>query len=95
MFKKKIVLVLAFIFLSATVTTNAQEAALEKGKEYTLAGIEVTGKVSYNEQTVITFTGACEYQPVPSRMVTPRCTSVLIASAILAYSCEKIKNCTD
>ena len=57
MFKKKIVLVLAFIFLSATVTTNAQEAALEKGKEYTLAGIEVTGKVSYNEQTVITFTG--------------------------------------
>ncbi|MEY2702064.1 MAG: outer membrane protein assembly complex precursor, BamA [Bacteroidota bacterium] len=57
MFKKKIVLVLAFIFLSATVTTNAQESALEKGKEYTLAGIEVTGKVSYNEQTVITFTG--------------------------------------
>lgn len=57
MFKKKIVLVLAFIFLSATVTTKAQEAALEKGKEYTLAGIEVTGKVSYNEQTVITFTG--------------------------------------
>lgn len=57
MFKKKIVVVLAFILLSVTVTTNAQETVLEKGKEYTLAGIEVTGKVSYNEQTVITFTG--------------------------------------
>ena len=57
MLKKRILVVLAFIFLSATLKINAQETALEKGKEYTLAGIDVTGKVSYNAQTVITFTG--------------------------------------
>lgn len=54
MFKKRI-LFLLFLLLGNTI--NAQETTLEKGKEYILAGVEVTGKVSFNEQTVITFTG--------------------------------------
>ncbi|UJH68293.1 outer membrane protein assembly factor [Allomuricauda sp. SCSIO 65647] len=36
---------------------QAQETSLESGKEYVLAGIEVTGLESYNEQTVKTYTG--------------------------------------
>ncbi len=35
----------------------AQETNLESGKSYILAKIDVTGKISYNEQTVTTFTG--------------------------------------
>ena len=35
----------------------AQETNLESGKSYILAKINVTGKISYNEQTVTTFTG--------------------------------------
>uniref|UniRef100_UPI0035B4D8E2 hypothetical protein n=1 Tax=Flavobacterium sp. TaxID=239 RepID=UPI0035B4D8E2 len=56
MFKRKLVFLFAFILLSGLFQSKAQETQLEKGKEYILAGIEVTGKVSYNEQTVITFT---------------------------------------
>lgn len=55
MFKKRILFL--FILLIIGNTINAQEINLEKGKEYTLSGVEVTGKVSFNEQTVITFTG--------------------------------------
>ena len=38
-------------------TTVAQETKFEDGKEYILADVEVTGKVSYNQQTVVTFSG--------------------------------------
>ena len=55
MFKNRILFLFILLFIGNTI--NAQETALEKGKEYTLSGIEVTGKVSFNEQTVITFTG--------------------------------------
>ncbi len=55
MFKNRILFLFALLFIGNTI--NAQETTLEKGKEYTLTGIEVTGKVSFNEQTVITFTG--------------------------------------
>ena len=55
MFKNRILFL--FILLLIGNTINAQETNLEKGKEYILSGIEVTGKVSFNEQTVITFTG--------------------------------------
>lgn len=55
MFKNRIVIL--FILLLIGNTINAQEITLEKGKEYILSGVEVTGKVSFNEQTVITFTG--------------------------------------
>lgn len=51
-------MLLGILFLG-TYTAKAQEntGGLEPGKEYILADIKVTGKVSYNEQTVITFTG--------------------------------------
>ena len=55
MFKNRILFL--FILLLIGNTINAQETNLEKGKEYILSGVEVTGKVSFNEQTVITFTG--------------------------------------
>lgn len=55
MFKNRILFLFALLFIGNTI--NAQETTFEKGKEYTLAGIEVIGKVSFNEQTVITFTG--------------------------------------
>jgi len=55
MFKNRILFLFTLLFLGNTI--NAQETTLEKGKEYTLSGIEVTGKVSFNEQTIITFTG--------------------------------------
>lgn len=57
MFKRRLVFLFAFVLLGGMFQLHAQETQLEKGKEYILAGIEVTGKVSYNEQTVITFTG--------------------------------------
>ncbi|MEL1243750.1 outer membrane protein assembly factor BamA [Flavobacterium sp. DGU11] len=46
------------ILLFAGNAANAQEnTSLESGKEYILADITVSGKISYNEQTVVTFTG--------------------------------------
>jgi len=55
MFKNRILFLFILLFIGNTI--NAQEITLEKGKEYILSGVEVTGKVSFNEQTVITFTG--------------------------------------
>ena len=49
----KLLLLLIFI----TQIAFPQDASLGQGKEYTLAGISVTGLQSYNEQTVKTFTG--------------------------------------
>ena len=46
MFKRKLVFLFAFILLSGLFQSKAQETQLEKGKEYILAGIEVTGAVS-------------------------------------------------
>ncbi|AWH84822.1 outer membrane protein assembly factor BamA [Flavobacterium album] len=45
------------ILLLAGNMANAQESNLESAKEYILADITVSGKISYNEQTVVTFTG--------------------------------------
>lgn len=56
MFKKGLQLLTIFILLNST-SIFAQDTKLENGKEYILAKIEVTGKISYNEQTVTTFTG--------------------------------------
>ena len=49
----KLLLLLLFI----TQIAFSQNPTLGQGKEYTLAGISVTGLQSYNEQTVKTFTG--------------------------------------
>jgi outer membrane protein insertion porin family len=45
-----------FLFLGL-FKISAQESDFENGKSYILADIEVTGKVNYNPQTIITFAG--------------------------------------
>ena len=55
MFKNSILFLFILLFIGNTI--KAQETTLEKGKEYTLSGVEVIGKVSFNQQTIITFTG--------------------------------------
>ena len=56
MLKNKILFLFALLFLGNIIQAQ-EETSLQKGNEYTLAGVEVTGKVSYNQQTVITFAG--------------------------------------
>jgi outer membrane protein insertion porin family len=43
---------------------SAQDISYQNGKAYILAGLEVTGLQSYNEQTVKTYTGLREGQPI-------------------------------
>lgn len=49
-------LLFAFLVL-ISITAKAQDTNLENSKEYILADIDVTGKIQYNQQTVVTFTG--------------------------------------
>ena len=56
MLKKGLPLFTLFTLLFSS-SLFAQETKLESGKSYILAKIDVTGKISYNEQTVTTFTG--------------------------------------
>ena len=50
------------IFIS--INTFSQELSYDDGKKYILGGLEVTGLVSYNEQTVKTYTGLRVGQPI-------------------------------
>ena len=45
------------LFMTMTPGVSAQDVSFDKGKTYTLGGLEVTGLKSFNEQTVVTFTG--------------------------------------
>ena len=56
-----LLLVLAFLL---SYQSAAQDISYENGKKYILAGLEVTGLQSYNEQTVKTYTGLREGQPI-------------------------------
>ena len=60
-------LLILLLLLLFTTITSAQETPYGNGKKYILAGIEVKGLQSYNEQTVITFTGLREGQPITVR----------------------------
>ena len=55
---------ITLLLLLLTVSTTAQESDYEDGKKYILAGLKVTGLQSYNEQTVKTYTGLREGQPI-------------------------------
>ena len=57
MLKKGIQALFTILIIGSYSTTVAQETNFENGKEYILADVEVTGKVSYNQQTVVTFSG--------------------------------------
>ena len=45
------------LFLVSILKVSAQETNFENGKNYILAEVEVTGKINYNPQTIITFAG--------------------------------------
>ena len=49
-------LVLLFLFLGSTLQAQ-DRVPFDQGKVYILKKINVTGKITYNEQTVVTFTG--------------------------------------
>ncbi len=55
MFYKRIKLFFGVLIFMAGATASAQEQRLEAG-QYILADIDVSGKITYNKQTVITFT---------------------------------------
>lgn len=57
-------LLFTLTLLFFTTVTRAQETSYEDGKSYILAGLEVTGIKSYNEQTVKTYTGLRVGQPI-------------------------------
>ena len=49
-----------YLFLTILMTSHfvlGQDSAYVKGKEYVINNIKVTGIKSFNEQTVITYTG--------------------------------------
>ncbi|MEZ4786427.1 MAG: outer membrane protein assembly factor BamA [Flavobacterium haoranii] len=54
---KKYTFLITVLVLSFINNAFSQDIKFENGKFYTLADISVTGKVDYNEQTVVTFTG--------------------------------------
>ena len=53
---KKVYSILLITILSI-FTISAQQKELDSGKKYTINTIKVTGTQSFNEQTVIAFTG--------------------------------------
>lgn len=58
MFQKATKLFFAVLLLGNISTLKAQETTTpEAGKQYILADVDVTGKITYNKQTVITFSG--------------------------------------
>ncbi len=58
MFQKATKLFFAVLLLGNISSLKAQENNTpEAGKQYTLADVDVTGKITYNKQTVITFAG--------------------------------------
>lgn len=57
MLKKGLQLLFTIVIIGNSTKLVAQETKLENGKEYILGGVEVTGKIKYSEQTVVTFSG--------------------------------------
>ncbi len=48
---------LGVLFILSLSKVSAQDESFQNGKTYILADIEVTGKINYNPQTIITFSG--------------------------------------
>jgi outer membrane protein insertion porin family len=64
---------LFFILFINTITLQAQDRLpFDQGKKYILANVDVTGKITFNEQTVITFAGLEKGQNivVPGEQIT-------------------------
>ena len=55
---KYIKIVLVTLFIGTIYQLQAQDRTpFDQGIKYILADVEVTGKISYNQQTVVTFSG--------------------------------------
>lgn len=62
---KNIKLVLTILFFGSFLQIKAQERVpFDQGKKYILAEVKVSGKISYNQQTIITFAGLEKGQEV-------------------------------
>lgn len=59
----KLLLVL-FFFVSASQVQAQDDVPFDQGTKYILGGVNVTGKISYNEQTVVTFAGLQKGQDI-------------------------------
>ncbi len=56
--KKYIKSIITLLFLGVVFHSNAQERTpFDQGKKYILGNVNVIGKISYNQQTVVTFAG--------------------------------------
>ncbi len=65
MLQKSIQLFLTILFLGSIQQAQSQDRIpFDQGKPYFLANVKVTGKVSYNEQTIVTFAGLEKGQPI-------------------------------
>ncbi len=65
--------ILSFLLLGVVYTINAQERLpFDQGKKYFLGKVNVSGKITYNPQTIITFAGLEKGQEVtiPGEEVT-------------------------
>ncbi|MCX2719101.1 BamA/OMP85 family outer membrane protein [Lentiprolixibacter aurantiacus] len=58
------VIYIYFLLLFFSYPAFSQELTYDKGKDYILGGLSVTGLESYNEQTVKTYTGLREGSPI-------------------------------
>ena len=55
---RNITSIFAILFLGSIFQLRAQETTpYERGSQYILGGVEVTGKITFNQQTVVTFSG--------------------------------------
>ena len=62
---KSIKLVLTILIFGSIFQLKAQERVpFDQGKKYVLGNVKVTGKISYNEQTVVTFAGLQKGQDI-------------------------------
>lgn len=63
--QKKIQIVLTLLLLGSFSQIKAQERVpFDQGKKYILAKVSVVGKISFNEQTVVTFSGLQKGQEI-------------------------------
>lgn len=61
---KKLFILFIICIIPFGASLNAQDLAVGNGKKYTIGGIKVIGETSYNEQTVIAFTGLHEGEQI-------------------------------
>ncbi len=64
MFNKCIKIFLGILIFGGIFQAKAQDRTFEQGTKYILADVDVTGKISFSKQTVVTFTGLQKGQTI-------------------------------